>query len=61
MSFANKLRVFEIIWKDLAFNSSSKTLIILKKRVRYKLLKLLRATIVTIINSNKKTSNNSTS
>jgi len=33
-------------------------LIILEKRVRYKLLRLLRATIVATINSDKKTNNN---
>ncbi len=59
MSFANKLRVFEIIWKNLAINDSSKTLVILEKRIKYKLLRLLRIAIVIIINSDKKTSNDS--
>ncbi len=36
-------------------------LVILEKRVRYKLLQLLKATIVATINNNKKTSNNSMS
>jgi len=57
----NKLKIFEIIWKNLAIIDSSKTSIISKKRVKYKLLQLLKATIVATINSNKKTSNNSTS
>jgi len=39
-------------------NNSSKTSIILRKIVRYKLLRLLRVTIVTTINSDEKTSNN---
>jgi hypothetical protein len=36
-------------------------LIILEKRVKYKLLKLLKVTIVATINNNKKTNNNSIS
>jgi len=36
-------------------------LIILEKKVRYKLLKLLRTTIVATINNDKKTSNNNAS
>ncbi len=36
-------------------------LIILEKRVKYKLLKLLKVTIVVTINNNKKTNNNSIS
>ncbi len=59
MSFANKLKIFEIIQKNLAIINSSKILIILKKRVKYKLLQLLRVTIVATINSDKKTNNNS--
>ncbi len=61
MFSTNKLKIFEIIWKNLAIIDSSKTSIISKKRVKYKLLQLLKATIVATINSNKKTSNNSTS
>jgi len=57
--FANKLKVFKIIWENLAINNFSKTLIILKKRIRYKLLRLSRITIVTTINSDEKTNNNS--
>ncbi len=34
-------------------------LIILEKRVKYKLLKLLKVTIVATINNNEKTNNNS--
>ena len=61
ISFTNKLEVFEIIQKDLAINNSSKTLVILEKIVKYKLLRLSRVAIVATINSDKKTSNNSAS
>ncbi len=59
MSFANKLKMFEIIRENLVINDFSKTLIILKKKIRYKLSRLLRATIVTTINNEEKTSNDS--
>ncbi len=60
VSFTNKLEMFKITQKDLTIINSSKTSMILKKKVKYKLLQLLRVAIVTTINSDKKTNNNST-
>jgi len=59
VSFANKLKIFKIIQENLAIIDFSKTLIVLEKRVKYKLLQLLKVATIATINSNKKTNNNS--